>query len=161
MIAAFGRVIQLGGFGEINSTLNITLEFCIESARILIFLYALGLTSIKGGFLRIKRLFTDKANRNSNWNGAVRTIKKQWQSLLMNLVAFLVTIGIINYLIDLLAYETCLFLSLKNRGILMPNSSEWAVILFFKNITVIPFTLTFEAILLLWIVNKFSKFTSN
>ncbi len=58
LVAAFGRVIQLGGFGEITSTVNILLEIPIESARIILFLYVLGFANIKTGFLRIKKIFT-------------------------------------------------------------------------------------------------------
>ena len=53
LIAAFGRVIQLGGFGQITSLMNIILEVVIESARLVLFLYVLGLANIK------KRSFTD------------------------------------------------------------------------------------------------------
>ena len=42
VIAALGRVIQLGGFGQITSWMNIIIEVLVESARILIFLYVLG-----------------------------------------------------------------------------------------------------------------------
>jgi hypothetical protein len=64
----------------------------------------------------------------------------------------------INYFIDLLAYETCLYLSLKSDGILAESSSEWTILLFFKNLTVIPLTLIFDTVLLLWLANKLSGF---
>jgi hypothetical protein len=53
-IAGFGRVIQLGGFGKINPSFNIFLEVIVESAGILIFLYVLGMASIKTGVGRIR-----------------------------------------------------------------------------------------------------------
>ena len=56
LIAALGRVIQLGGFGEITNWMNIILEVVVESARILLFLYVLGLANIRNGVLRIKHL---------------------------------------------------------------------------------------------------------
>ena len=59
-----------------------------------------------------------------------------------------------NLLIDHLAYETCLYLALRYNGILVDTSSEWTILLFFKNISVIPFTLVFETIVLLWLTNK-------
>ena len=155
LIAAFGRVIQLGGFGQITSLVNIFLEVVVELVRLLIFLYVLGLASFKNGASRIKQLFTDKKSRKLYWRVALQKIKKQWVEILLNFFVFLGIAWVINYLIDLLAYQTCLYLALKKDEILSQTSSEWTIILFFKNISVIPFTLTFEALFLLWIINKF------
>ncbi|MBD0289453.1 MAG: hypothetical protein ICV79_29150, partial [Flavisolibacter sp.] len=85
LIAAFGRVMQLGGFGAIPSWMNIILELIIESARILLFLYVLGLASIKNGVLRIKRLFIYKDNRKVQVIAAKEKLKKQWVSIVLNL----------------------------------------------------------------------------
>lgn len=64
LIAAFGRTIQLGAFRTISSALNIILEVMIESARVLIFLYTLGLTNFKTGVLRVVQFFTRKPVEN-------------------------------------------------------------------------------------------------
>jgi hypothetical protein len=157
LIAALGRVIQLGGFGEITNWMNIVLEVVIESARILLFLYVLGLANIRSGLLRIKHLLTDKDNRKKLLTTTIQKLKKQWFSISLNLIGFLLIAWAINYLIDLLAYETCLYLTLKKDGILADSSSEWTILLFFKNLTVIPLTLIFDAILLLWLSNKLSN----
>ena len=155
LIAALGRVIQLGGFGEISTFLNSTLEVIIESARVILFLYVLGLANVKKGVLRIKHLITQQENRKQNWLIASQKVKKQWFSILLNLIAFLLIAWTLNYLIDLLAYETCLYLTLKKGGILSNSASEWTILLFFKNLSVIPFTLVFDAVFLLWITNRF------
>ena len=160
LIAAFGRVIQLGGFGQITSRVNIFLEVVVEFVRLLIFLYVLGLASFKSGALRIKHLFTEKKSRKLYWQGAFQKIRKQWVEILLNFFVFLSIAWIINYLIDLLAYQTCLYLTLKKNEILSQASSEWTIILFLKNISVIPFALTFEALFLLWIVNKLRSQTT-
>jgi hypothetical protein len=154
LIAAFGRVIQLEGFGPITPWMNIVLEIVVESVRVLLFLYVLGLASIKNGMLRVGRLFTHKDQRKIHWKVAIQKLKKQWFLLVINLVAFLFLAWVMNYLIDLLAYETCLYLSLKKDGILADAASEWTIILFFKNLSVIPLTLIFDAVLLLWLTNK-------
>ncbi|MBD0293677.1 MAG: hypothetical protein ICV84_00525 [Flavisolibacter sp.] len=159
LIAAFGRVMQLGGFGKIASWMNIVLEVVVESARILLFLYVLGLASIKNGVLRIRRLFTHRDNRKQQLSAAMQKLKKQWFPILLNIIGFLLIAAVINYLIDLLAYETCLYLTLKEDGILADSSSEWTILLFFKNLSVIPFTLVFEAVFLLWMTNKFQSQT--
>ncbi|MEJ0105159.1 MAG: hypothetical protein WDO19_22535 [Bacteroidota bacterium] len=154
LIAAFGRTIQLGAFGPITSWLNISLEIIIESARIAIFLYVLGLANIKKGLLRIRHLFTDKVNLKQNLVVAGNKVKKQWSAILLNIVVFSVIAWTINYIIELLAYQTCLYITLKQGGVLSESSSEWVVLLFFKNISVIPFTLIFNALFALWITNK-------
>src|SRR6187402_2077208 len=156
LIAALGRVIQLGGFGQITTWMNIVLEVVVESARILLFLYVLGLANIKNGVLRIKHILTHKDNRRKRFTMAIQKLKKQWFSVSLNIIGFLFIAWTINYLIDLLAYETCLYLSLKTDGILAESSSEWTILLFFKNLTVIPLTLIFDTVLLLWLANKFS-----
>ena len=111
LIAALGRVIQLGGFGQITNWINVILEVVVESARILLFLYVLGFANVKNGVLRIKHLLTHKDNRKKLLTNAIHKLKKQWLPLSLNIIGFLVIASIINYLIDLLAYETCLYLS--------------------------------------------------
>ena len=158
LISAFGRVIQLGGFGQIPGWLNTVLEIIVESSRILLFLFVLGLANVKKGILRIRDLFIKKDMWRSNWNVSIQKIKKQWLSVLLNLAAFLIIAAMFNYLIDQLAYQTCLYLSLKENGILVDSSSEWAILLFFKNLSVIPFTLVFETLLILWIAGKLNSY---
>lgn len=158
LVSAFGRVIQLGGFGEIPGWVNIVLEIIVESSRILLFLFVLGLANVKKGISRIRDLFTKKNMWRSNWSVSIEKIKKQWLSVLLNLVAFLIIASMFNYLIDQLAYQTCLYLSLKENGILVDSSSEWTILLFFKNLSVIPFTLVFETLLILWIAGKLNSY---
>ncbi|MDQ3290145.1 MAG: hypothetical protein M3Q05_02525 [Bacteroidota bacterium] len=153
-MAAFGRVIQIGGFGEITQAVNIILEIVVESARLLLILYALGLANIKTGIRRIKRFFTHKKNKKVNWALALENLKKQWQVVILNFLAFALIAWVLNYIIDVLAYETCLYFNLKKDGLLAPTSSEWTIILFFKNLSVIPFTLLFETLFVLWLTNK-------
>jgi hypothetical protein len=154
LVAGFGRVIQLGGFGQITSAMHVALEIVIESARVLLFLYVLGFCDISKGILRIKAFFTSKISRRLHLTAAKNKLKKYWLLIIINFAVFLLIASAINYLIDLVAYETCLYLKLKEDGILSPSSSEWTILLFFKNISVIPFTLVFEAVFLLWLTNK-------
>ena len=159
-IAALGRTIQLGAFGQISPGVKMVLELVIESSRILIFLFVLGIANIKNGLFRIKLLLADGQFRKQHRATAVKQLKTQWPSILLNLVAFSVIAFFINYLIDLLAYKTCLYFTLQNRGIIAPTSSEWTIILFFKNISVIPFTLIFCGIFLPWITNRLQTLQS-
>ena len=154
LIAAFGRVIQLGAFGKISTLANIFLEAGIETSRILLFLYVLGLSNIRLGAAHIKHFFIKKSNRYLFKKLAWQRLKTEWPAVILNLAGFLSIAWVSNYLIDLLAYETCLLLTLKKDGILAASSSEWTIILFFKNLSVIPLTLVFNGIFLLWITNK-------
>src|SRR5688500_10596365 len=154
LIAAFGRVIQLGGFGDIPSWANIVLEVVVETARVLIFLFVLGVANIKKGAYQVKQLFTRKSNLKNYWFIATKKLKTQWIQISLSLFGFLIIAGVFNVLIDSLAYQTCLYLTLKREGILVDTSSEWTILLFFKNISVIPFTIVFETILLLWITRE-------
>ena len=158
LIAALGRVIQLGGFGEITNWMNVILEVVIESARVLLFLYVLGLANIKNGVLQIKHVLTHKNKRKNFLTTAIQKLKMQWFSISLNIIGFLLIAWTINYLIDLLAYKTCLYLTLKKGGILVDSSSEWTILLFFKNLTVIPLMLIFDSVLLLWLSNKLSNY---
>lgn len=160
LVAAFGRVIQLGGFGEIAAWANIFLEVVVEAARLFLFLFVLGLANVKKGCLRIWKLFTTAGRRQLSFAVLIRNVRTQGISIILNIIGFSVIAIILNYIINLVAYQTCLFLNLKNNGILAESSSEWTILLFFKNLTVIPFTLVFETFLILWIVNKWQTFKS-
>src|SRR5262245_19159689 len=104
LVAAFGRVIQLGGFGEIPTWTNIVLEGIVEASRILIFLFVLGVANIKRGAYQIKRLFTGRSNLKTSWSMATKKLKTQWIQIFLSFFGFLVIVGIINFLIDTLAY---------------------------------------------------------
>ncbi|GAB4019881.1 hypothetical protein GCM10028808_59170 [Spirosoma migulaei] len=157
LIAAFGRAIQLKAFGPISPVSHTLLEIVVESARVLIFVYALGLTHIKTGIVRLSQLITNKQSRKQNWQLAIQRMRDKWPSLLINLLAFSLIALLFNKLINHIAYETCLYITLKAREIISSQSSEWAIILFFKNISVIPFTLVFNALFCLWLVNRLPK----
>ena len=96
-IAAFGRVIQLGGFGQITTWMNVILEIVIESARILLFLYVLGWANIKNGVLRIKHLLTRKEDRKKFLTVAIHKLKKQWFLVSLNIIGFLLIAWTINF----------------------------------------------------------------
>lgn len=154
LIAAFGRVIQLRGFGEIPSWLHIALEVIIETSRLLIVLFVIGWANVKTGLQRIISFFSKRSKIRMHSKIAIQKMKGQWGHILVNCAGLLLIAAGINLLIDHVAYETCLFLTLKNRNILADGTSEWTILLFFKNITVIPLTLVFQAVLALWILNK-------
>lgn len=157
MIAAFGRATQLNAFGPVSPLSNTLLELVVESARILIFLYALGLTNIRTGVDRLIKFATNKQGRRQNVRSAIQKIRTKWPVLLVNLLTFSLIAVLFNVLINHIAYETCLYITLKARQLIADQASEWVIILFFKNITVIPFTLIFNALFCLWLVNRLPR----
>jgi hypothetical protein len=154
LIAAVGRTIQLRAFGPITPATHILLEILVESARLAIILYALGLANIKSGLSKIVRLVINRSARRQNWQVATTKLSQQWLAILINLGAFLLMAYLNNLLIDHIAYETCLYIALTTRQLISEESSVWALILFFKNISVIPFTLVFQTLFILWITNR-------
>jgi hypothetical protein len=154
LIASCGRVIQLGAFGNVSTFVFIVLEIIIELSRVLICVYVLGLASIRQGIIRAIRLFSGKSDFRSSWQAAVQKLKTHWVNILFSFGGYAVIATGLNLMVDHLAYETCLLFTLKENGILAGDSSAWTIILFFKNISVIPFTLAFESILILWATNK-------
>lgn len=154
LVAGLGRVIQLGGFGDIPAWMNVVLEIIIETSRLLLFLYALGFANTMTGVLRVKQWLLQTNDRKRYWGVVRHRLRRHWLAILLNITAFSFIAWGINYLIDLLAYETCLYLTLKKDGILRESSSEWTILLFFKNLSVIPFTLVFNALFLLWLTDK-------
>ena len=157
LIAAFGRAIQLRAFGPVSPTAHVLLEIVVEFARILIFLYALGFTNVRKGIGRVVQFVTNKQGRKQHWRLAMQTLRSKWGALLINFLAFLVIAFMFNVLINHIAYETCLYITLQARQLISDQTSEWAIILFFKNISVIPFTLIFNALFCLWLVNRLPK----
>ncbi|OJV14661.1 MAG: hypothetical protein BGO21_18330 [Dyadobacter sp. 50-39] len=156
LIAAIGRIVQLGAFGPISPGLHIAMEILVESARILLFVYALGLTHLKKGFSRIKLMLTSGRAWTEHWQKARVRLKTHWRSLLASFVIYLLIAWATNLLIDYAAYQTCLYYKLKVHNIIAEKSSEWVIILFFKNLSVIPLTLVFNALFLLWITGRVS-----
>jgi hypothetical protein len=154
LLAGVGRATQLGAFGAIPNWLHFVLECLIEASRLVIFLFCLGLTNVRTGIRRFLKLLSPAYHSKDKWSAAFGQLRRNWLPASVNVIAFMVFAFLINLLIDQLAYETCLYANLQNNGVMDAGASEWTIILFFKNITVIPFTLVFNAVLLLWFANK-------
>jgi len=155
VVAALGRAIQLGARGEVSGGVDSFLEIVIATARILTFLFVLGESKIGDGVKRVISVFQlDRAQWKSIGSNIIYRLKSNWLALLINLVVYSAIAMMINFLIDNIAYNSNLLKSLQNSHILASNTTEWVLLLFFKNITVIPFTIIFNAFILLWITNS-------
>jgi hypothetical protein len=160
LIAGTGRVVQLGGFGSVGKLENILLELVIEGARLFLVIYIIGLANPALGLSRIKNFFTKGEKRKEFFRSTGAGFKKNWKSTIVSIVGFSIIAFALNFLIDALAYQTCLFLTLRSNGILDPSASEWTILLFFKNLSVIPFTLVFQTMFFLWLSGSIPAKTS-
>ena len=157
LIAAFGRAIQLGAVGEISGIANGLLEIIVASVRILTFLLVIGAGSISEGVRRVKSIFhLSRPQWYSIWSVVLARLRVNWIGLIVNLLAYSAIAVIINFVIDKLVFNTDILKILQNYHILAPNTSEWVLLLFLKNISVIPFTIIFNGVILLWITNNLS-----
>jgi len=155
LLAALGRAIQLGAMHEVSGGGNTLLEIIIETARILTFLLVLGEGSIGKGAQRVKGVFRlNRTQWTSIWSVVIARLKVNWVALVINLLMYSVVVFIINFMIGRVAYDTDLLTMLQNSHILAPKTSEWVLLLFFKNLTVIPFTIIFNAGFMLWVTNN-------
>ncbi|QJW92284.1 hypothetical protein HNV11_08860 [Spirosoma taeanense] len=157
LVAALGRTIQLKAFGPISPSSNALIEVVVESARLAIFLYALGLSNVRKGTTRFIEFVANRQSRRQNWQLGSRKLRRNWPALLGNLFIFSLLAFFVNAFINHIAYETCLYITLKTRQLISGQASEWVLILFFKNLSVIPFTLIFSALFWLWLVNRLPK----
>jgi len=155
LIAAVGRAIQLGARGEISGGLNLLLEIVIAVARISTFLLVIGEGNVGKGVQRVKTIFYLKSDQ---WKligiTVIARLKLNWLALILNLLTYSAIAMIINFVIDKIAYNTNLLKTLQNSNILATGTTEWVLLLFFKNITVIPFTIIFNGFILLWLTNS-------
>lgn len=158
LIAGLGRVAQLRGFGPVSPNMHFALEVIIESARLLLLVYVVGSANITHGFRRIALAFRKDQGQKMAIKNAMQHFRSKWKEMLLNFFAYLAIAFIFNLLIDQLAYQTCLYLTMTTNGILSTDSSEWTIILFFKNLTVIPLTLVFNAVFLFYVTGKMKTF---
>jgi hypothetical protein len=158
LVAAIGRAIQLGAMDHVSSGVNNLLEILIAAARVLTFLLVLGEGSIGKGARRIRSIFLLKGAQWRSISEAVITkLRVNWLSLVTNLLVYSAIAFMINFTIDKVAYDTDLLINLQSSHILSPQTSEWVLLLFLKNLTVIPFTIIFNGFLLLWVTGKLTS----
>jgi hypothetical protein len=158
LVAAIGRAIQLGAMDHVSSGVNNLLEILIAAARVLTFLLVLGEGSIGKGARRIRSIFHLKGAQWRSISEAVITkLRVNWLSLVTNLLVYSAIAFMINFTIDKVAYDTDLLINLQSSHILSPQTSEWVLLLFLKNLTVIPFTIIFNGFLLLWVTGKLTS----
>ena len=155
LIAALGRAIQLGAMGVASNGPQVLLEILIEAARVLTFLFVLGEGSIAIGSRRIKKVILFSRDQwKHTFTIVITRLRVNWKALIVNGVVFSAFALSVNYVINKVAYGTDLLATVQNSRLLALETSEWVLILFFKNLTVIPFTIIFDGFFLRWITSK-------
>ncbi|WP_428666701.1 hypothetical protein [Runella sp.] len=154
LVAAIGRFVQEGGTGRISAEAFLTLEIAVELSRILLVLLVIGNGSVANGFRAVISVFRMKrADWKQVWNNVRTNVAWNKITLSINFIIFMVIGTAANISIDLFTH---LFLLewLKSHDLLVVTASQWPVILFLKNISIIPFTLVFECVLVLILIGK-------
>ncbi len=149
LIAAFGRGIQEGGWGAISSIGFWGLEFVVEGARLGLVILVLGNGSLKIGFWRVVAIFSvKKSDWKQTWTQFKKKVSANKIALLLNFALFLMIAALFNFSIHA-GIEAGLLEYLKTNHIVDARASKWPVVLWLKNVSIIPFTLIFETILIL------------
>jgi len=152
-IPAIGRVIQTNGFGNINTFTYWMLEIPVEGARILFLIFLIG----DGKFVQgLERLDVPIRMIKEQWKTVPATIinnlKLHSTELIITTLAFILFALVLNYLIKYTINSGQLVFKLQ-QSILLKYFNPVSVILFLKNITIIPLTIIFEV----WLILKLLK----
>lgn len=154
LTAAAGRYIQEGGAGRISAEAFFMPEIAVELSRIVLVLLVIGNGAVAVGFRRLLSVFSLKrADWKQVWYRIRTNVAWNRIALSVNFILFMIIGTVVNMGIDLLTH---LFLLewLKSQGLLAAAAYQWPVILFLKNVSIIPFTLVFQCVLVLFLIGK-------
>ena len=157
LVAALGRFFQEGGQGEVSTLVYILLEIAVNLSRVLLALFVVGNGSIVKGFERIISVFTlKKADWINLWRTMVDNVLTYRIALIVNFIIWLGVAVIVNIVLHVIFSATPALEWFHSTGILATTASKWPVMLFLKNISIIPFSLIFEILFISWImgINK-------
>jgi hypothetical protein len=135
--------------------LAVALEFVVELARITTLLVIIGHGNLSNGIQKVVGIFRFSREQWSGFSRAVRrTFSQQWTVLLWNLLLFSLVAYAFNWANGVIADHSSVLLFLKDNGFMNESASGMPVFFFLKNLTVVPFTLVFDYILLRWLTGK-------
>lgn len=154
-VAGLGRFLQEGGYGEITPSMHGILEVVINGARLLMIFLVIGQGYMQAGFNNLTNLFSLTKN---DWSHIWATVKSNFANnflaILTNFIICIIMAIVFNIALFALFEYTTFLDWLKSSELLSPTASKWPVLLFFKNISIIPFTLIFETLFVMWIVER-------
>lgn len=153
--AGTGRFFQTGGQGEISWRVNFLMEVGVNLARLLTVLLVIGKGSIQTGIKQVVGVFRmSKQQWMVIWLNSRYNFSNNGLAILVNFIVFAIIAVLINVGLNFLFEYTSVLQWLKAHQVLKVSASKWPVLLFIKNISVIPFTLVFEILFLNWLVEN-------
>ncbi len=154
-MAGLGRFFQEGGYGQINPSMHGILEVVINGARLLIILLIIGQGYMQAGVRNFANIFSlTKAKWHTIWANVKDNFSTNFLAILINFIIYIVIAAIFNILLFALFDYTSILEWLKSNELISPTASKWPILLFFKNISIIPFTLVFETLFVMWLVER-------
>ena len=154
LVAAVGRALQIGAAGEISREAHLVLEVIVEGARGVLALHVLGMGSVLGGWMVLKRGFKFRSRFRRELCEAFHA---RWRVLAVNLLAFGAVAALVNVVIFAVARSWTALEMLKHCGWIAAQPGPWVTILFLKNVTLIPWTVVFMVVLGLWFFSSRSS----
>lgn len=155
VVAGAGRFWQEGGYGEIAATTHGILEVIVNVARLLIIFVIIGQGYIQAGFRSFINVFRlTKSEWRQVWANVRYNFSNNFLAILVNFIIYIVIAVIVNIVLFAVFDHTSFLEWLKSIELVSPIASKWPVLLFFKNISIIPFTLVFETLFVRWMVER-------
>jgi hypothetical protein len=153
--AGIGRFFQEGGYGEISPAIHGILEVVVNGARLLTIFLIIGQGYIKAGFRNFANIFRLTKNEwHEVWANVKYNFANNFLAVLVNFIIYMVIAAAVNFILFSIFDYTSFLAWLKSASLVSPTASKWPVLLFFKNISIIPFTLVFETLFVMWIVER-------
>lgn len=146
LVAALGRVIQVGGLGEIGAASSWLLELVVEPARIALFLIVVGDGRVMEGVARLRRARASGVD--SVLTQALATLRREWQRYGKSFAAFVLIAIAGNLIIAALARTLGAPGSpLPFPEAATPQGRELSIELGLKNLSLIPLTIIYLTLL--------------
>lgn len=155
LAASIGRFFQEGGMGQVSSSIHSILEVVVNGARLLIILVIIGQGYVLVGFRNFTNIFRfTRTKWHVVWTNVKDNFSNNIPAIIVNFIIYIIIAVIVNITLFSLFEYTPFLEWLKSNLLLSPTASKWPVLLFFKNISIIPFTLVFETLFVMWIVER-------
>lgn len=152
LISGLCRFVQEGGAGPVSVSTQATLGIVVFLSRTIIVLSAAGQGNVLEGLNRIFKVFSFSA---ADWKMTGLNLKSNARfnliALVVNILLFVMVSIFINVSLAFLTEATPFLAYLRSLGLLAPAAGKWPVILFLKNISVIPFAFVFEIFLVMFL----------
>jgi hypothetical protein len=153
--AAAGRALQLGAAGPPDPLADWTLEVIVEGARILLVLFLIGQGNIVRGPRTLQTMLRMKsADWKLVWNRIASALRTKWPGVAFSLVLFGGMAWGLNSLVEAVARHPGLLAGLRRCGYLAKGANDYGVLLFLKNLTIIPLTLVFDYVLVMYVTER-------